>query len=145
VSSTAPDSPPEAPASTTRDEVRVRRTPKYPVFIFGGMILGVIVTFIAVSAAPGRNDDDTPFLQAFGYFVLYGLAIGACVGSLVAILIDAVLSRRAKSIAADRVRAEGVGAEGVAAEGAGAEGVPELEGDEAVEPAPRRDPDELEG
>ena len=71
------------------DEVRVRRAPKYPVFIFGGIIIGIIVTFIAVSVAPGRNDDNTPFLQAFGYFVLYGLAIGACVGSLVAILIDA--------------------------------------------------------
>ena len=102
--STAPDSPPnpEPQVETTRDEVRVRRAPKYPVFIFGGMIVGVIVTFIAVSLAPGRNDDGTPFLQAFGYFALYGLAIGACVGALVAILIDAVLTRRAKNVQTQR-------------------------------------------
>lgn len=144
MSSTAPDSPPEAPASTTRDEVRVRRTPKYPVFIFGGMILGVIVTFIAVSVAPGRNDDDTPFLQAFGYFVLYGLAIGACVGSLVAILIDAVLSRGAKNIEAERVSTEGVPEADVYEEDAVEEEIVEPEPDRTTQPSPRPDPDELQ-
>lgn len=144
MSSTAPDSPPEAPASTTRDEVRVRRTPKYPVFIFGGMILGVIVTFIAVSVAPGRNDDNTPFLQAFGYFVLYGLAIGACVGSLVAILIDAVLSRGAKNIEAERVSAEGVPEADVYEEDAVEEEIIEPEPDRTTQPSPRPDPDELQ-
>jgi hypothetical protein len=144
VSSTAPDSPPEAPASTTRDEVRVRRTPKYPVFIFGGMILGVIVTFIAVSVAPGRNDDNTPFLQAFGYFVLYGLAIGACVGSLVAILIDAVLSRGAKNIEAERVSTEGVPEADVYEEDAVEEEIVEPEPDRTTQPSPRPDPDELQ-
>lgn len=144
MSSTAPDSPPEAPASTTRDEVRVRRTPKYPVFIFGGMILGVIVTFIAVSVAPGRNDDNTPFLQAFGYFVLYGLAIGACVGSLVAILIDAVLSRGAKNIEAERVSAEGVPQADVYEEDAVEDEIFEPEPDRTTQPSPRPDPDELQ-
>lgn len=88
------------------DEVRVRRAPKYPVFIFGGIIIGIIVTFIAVSVAPGRNDDNTPFLQAFGYFVLYGIAIGAAVGSVIAIVIDAISARRARSVATERVTLE---------------------------------------
>lgn len=95
--STAPQSPqqPEPQVSATRDEVRVRRAPKYSVFIFGGIALGIIVTFIAVTVAPG--DDQTPFLQAFGYFVLYGIAVGALLGAIVAVIFDAILSRRARS------------------------------------------------
>lgn len=123
--STAPQSPPapdsgaadpsatpaqqsEPEAWATTDRVRVRRAPKYPVFIFGGIIVGIIVTFIAVALAPGRNDDDTPFLQAFGYFVLYGIAIGACVGSAVAVLADWVSGRRARDVDTERTTVEPV-------------------------------------
>jgi hypothetical protein len=103
--STAPQSPqqPEPQVATTRDEVRVRRAPKYPVFIFGGILVGIVVTFIAVSVAPGRNDDNTPFLQAFGYFVLYGIAIGALFGSIVAVFVDWISGRRARTIQTERV------------------------------------------
>jgi gas vesicle protein len=90
--------------ATTRDEVRVRRAPKYPVFIVGGVIVGVVVTFIAVLVAPGR--DATPFAQAFGYFVLYGIAIGAAVGSVVAVVLDAVSSRRARSVETEKTTVE---------------------------------------
>jgi hypothetical protein len=107
---TPPESEPRGPSAQeierVADEVRVRRAPKYPVFIFGGIIIGIIITFIAVSVAPGRNDDNTPFLQAFGYFVLYGIAIGAAVGSLIAIVIDAISARRARSVATERVTLE---------------------------------------
>lgn len=103
---TAPQSPqqPEPEASTTRDEVRVRRAPKYPVFIFGGIVVGVVATFIAVSVAPGRAA--TPFLQAFGYFVLYGIALGALFGALVAVVFDAVSTRRARSIETERTQVD---------------------------------------
>lgn len=106
--STAPQSPqaPEPEGRTTRDEVRVRRAPKYPVFIFGGIIVGVVVTFIAVSVAPGRDEDPTPFLQAFGYFALYGIAIGACVGSAVAVLADWVSGKRARNVQTERTVVE---------------------------------------
>lgn len=100
--STAPQSPqqPEPQVETTRDEVRVRRSPKYSVFIFGGIIVGVIATFIAVAVAPG--DDQTPFAQAFGYFALYGIAIGALLGAIVAVIFDAVLARRTRSAEGER-------------------------------------------
>jgi MFS family permease len=87
--------------STSRDEVTVRRAPKYGTFILLGVIVGVIVTFIAVSVAPGK--DETPFLQAFGYFVLYGIAIGALLGAVVAVVFDAVYRRRAGSVSAERL------------------------------------------
>ncbi|MCU1527045.1 MAG: hypothetical protein JWP75_808 [Frondihabitans sp.] len=105
--STAPQSPqqPEPQVSATRDEVRVRRAPRYPVFIFGGIIVGVIVTFIAVATAPGK-DDGTPFLQAFGYFVLYSIAIGALFGSLVAVLLDWIGTRRAREAEGERIAVE---------------------------------------
>jgi ABC-type Fe3+-siderophore transport system permease subunit len=104
--STAPQSPqqPEPAASTTRDEVRVRRAPKYPVFIFGGIVVGIVVTFIAVLVAPGAGD--TPFLQAFGYFVLYGIAIGALFGAIVAVVLDAIANRRARSVQTERTTVE---------------------------------------
>jgi MFS family permease len=104
--STAPQSPqqPEPAASTTSDEVRVRRAPKYPVFIFGGIIIGVIVTIIAVAIAPGAGD--VPFLQAFGYFVLYGIVIGALFGAIVAVILDAIANRRARSIETERTIVE---------------------------------------
>lgn len=87
--------------STTRDEVKVRRAPKYGTFILIGVIVGVIVTFIATSVAPG--DDQTPFLQAFGYFALYGIAVGALLGAIVAVVFDAVLRRRASNVPAERL------------------------------------------
>ncbi|BDZ48098.1 hypothetical protein GCM10025867_03390 [Frondihabitans sucicola] len=104
--STAPQSPqqPEPQVETTRDEVRVRRAPKYPVFIFGGIVLGIVATFIAVAVAPGS--DETPFVQAFGYFVLYGIAIGALFGAIVAVIFDAVANRRARSIETERTVVE---------------------------------------
>ncbi|KQQ28742.1 hypothetical protein [Frondihabitans sp. Leaf304] len=104
--STAPDDlpQPEPQVSATRDEVRVRRAPKYPVFIFGGIVVGVVVTLIAVVAAPG--DDQTPFAQVFGYFVLYGIAIGALVGAIVAVILDAILSRRGRSVEGERTVVE---------------------------------------
>ncbi|AMM19125.1 hypothetical protein AX769_01970 [Frondihabitans sp. PAMC 28766] len=109
-------------------------------FIFGGMIVGVIVTFIAVSLAPGRNDDGTPFLQAFGYFVIYGLAIGACVGALVAILIDAVLTRRAKNVETQRTATPAADEAEYGYEGGVADVQPEVA--PAAEAEPRPQPDE---
>lgn len=104
--STAPDEPqqPEPQVSATRDEVRVRRAPKYPVFIFGGILVGVVVTLIAVVIAPG--DDQTPFAQVFGYFVLYGIAVGALVGAVIAVILDAVLSRRGRTAEGERTLVE---------------------------------------
>lgn len=80
----------------------MRRAPRYPVFIFAGVVVGIIVTFIAVVLAPGA-DDGTPFLQAFGYFVLYGIAIGALLGSLVAVAFDAISTRRSRSAEGERI------------------------------------------
>lgn len=104
--SQAPENPqqPEPGASTTRDEVRVRRAPKYPVFIFAGILLGVVATFIAVSLAPG--DDGTSFATAFGYFVLYGIAIGALLGAVVAVILDAIANRRARTVETERTVVE---------------------------------------
>lgn len=89
--------------STSRDEVRVRRAPKYPVFIFGGIGVGIVATFIAVSVAPGAATD--PFAQVFGYFVLYGIALGALFGAVVAVIFDAIATRRAKSVETEKTSA----------------------------------------
>lgn len=82
----------------------MRRAPKYPVFIFGGIIVGVVVTFIAVVLAPG--DPSETFLAVFGYFLLYGIAFGALLGSIVAVIFDAVANRRAREIELERTVVE---------------------------------------
>ena len=73
-------------------------------FIFGGIVVGIVATFIAVLVAPGA--DETPFLQAFGYFVLYGIAIGALFGAIVAVILDAIANRRARSVQTERTSVE---------------------------------------
>jgi len=99
--STAPESP--APASeppSERAEVRIRRVPKYGVFLGLGAILGVIAALIATSL--GDLDPDVGFAATFGYLALWGIAIGLAVGGVVAVIVDAVLRRRARTLVAER-------------------------------------------
>ncbi|GAA4679129.1 hypothetical protein [Frondihabitans cladoniiphilus] len=99
------DAPPAEPVVTaSRNQVQVRRAPKYSVFIFGGIIVGIIATFVALQLEPG--DSGESFLQAFGYFVLYGITFGALLGAIVAVILDAVASRRARSIDSERTTVE---------------------------------------
>jgi hypothetical protein len=78
--------------------VRIRRAPKFLVFIGLGGILGVLVALVSTVYFP--VDPTVGFGATFGYFALYGIVIGVFVGAIVAILLDRLLSRRAKTITA---------------------------------------------
>jgi ABC-type branched-subunit amino acid transport system permease subunit len=86
--------------STTKTEVTIRRAPKFPVFLILGGALGAIVTLVLTMSQPADLNIGYPTL--FGYFLLFGLPAGVVLGALVAILLDMIARRTAKTVTAER-------------------------------------------
>lgn len=102
MSSTEPTQPAgdEVPREvTSRDSVRVRRAPRYPRFIILGAGLGVIATFVATMLFP--IDESIGASRIFGFLLLFGVTAGVVLGSLVAIILDRIATRRAKQLDAE--------------------------------------------
>lgn len=98
------------PAMVVEDRVErlsVRRSPKYSVFFVLGAALGVLVALILTFAFHGTDQtaasgvDYTPG-QVFGFLALIGVAVGATLGGIVALLFDRVLGRRTHEVTVDR-------------------------------------------
>ena len=97
--------PPAEPVEiATHDEVTVRRAPKYPVFLIMGALAGVVVSLIVTSLFPFAEGEGVA--STYGYFSLWGLTFGGAIGSLVAIIVDRVSVKRAKSVTAERSRVD---------------------------------------
>lgn len=96
----AGDPPREPKRVTSEDRVSVRRAPRYPRFIILGAGLGAVVTFIVTALFP--VDPAVGFGALFGYFALVGVAVGAALGALAAVILDAVATRRAQQLDAER-------------------------------------------
>ncbi len=90
--------------SAVEERATIRRAPKVPVFLVLGALLGFVVTLILVSAFP--SDPTIGFPATFGYFLLYGIPAGVVVGGVVAIVLDRVASRRARTVTVERVTAD---------------------------------------
>jgi hypothetical protein len=86
------------------DEVTVRRAPKVFAFLLMGGALGVLASLILTSLFP--FDPGTSPASTYGYFSLWGLTFGAAVGAVVAIVVDRVSLRRAKTLRAERRRVD---------------------------------------
>jgi hypothetical protein len=78
-------------------KVRIRRAPKFSVFVVLGAVVGVLVALILTASFP--IDPTVGFGPIFGYFAIYGFVGGILLGCLVALIFDRVLSRRAKTVA----------------------------------------------
>ena len=98
-SATAPE-PVEPAARVVASRVSIRRAPKVPVFLVLGGAIGAIVTIIVTAAFP--TDPATGFIATVGYFLLYGIPAGVVLGALVAIILDRISVRRAKSVPAEQ-------------------------------------------
>jgi hypothetical protein len=94
----------EAEGTASDDEVTVRRAPKMFAFLLMGGALGVLVSLILTSLFP--FDPGTSPASTYGYFSLWGLTFGAAVGAVVAIVVDRVSLRRAKTLRAERRRVD---------------------------------------
>jgi hypothetical protein len=92
----------EPDESVTR--VRIRRAPKFSVFLVLGALAGILVALILTASFP--VDPKVGFGPVFGYFAIYGFVGGILVGSIVALVFDRVLSRSTKtvSVTVDRLQ-----------------------------------------
>lgn len=109
-----PDSPPVKPEMAaepvTRQQVAVRRSPKFGNFATVGALLGAIAAFVATVSIPrdleyARANGFAEYsqLQIFGFLLLIGLVLGIGIALTVAILLDRRSSRRSRIVEADRV------------------------------------------
>ncbi len=89
---------------TSEDRVTVRRAPRYPRFIIIGAGLGAVVAFVLTVSFP--IDPMVGFGATFGFFALLGVAGGAALSGLVAVVLDGVALRRARSLDAERTIVE---------------------------------------
>lgn len=78
-------------------DVRIRRAPKFSVFLVLGALVGIFVALILTASFP--IDPKVGFGPVFGYFAIYGFVGGLLVGALLALVLDRILSRRAKTVA----------------------------------------------
>ena len=84
----------------SRSEVSIRRAPKIAVFLILGAVVGLLVTLILTSLFP--SDPAVGFFASFAYFCLYGIPAGVALGALVALVLDVVSSRRARTVTVER-------------------------------------------
>lgn len=89
------------PASPeTSQPVVVRRAPKYGVFLSLGTMAGVVLALVAAQA--GQPPSGFSDASIWGFFALFGGALGLSAGAVVALILDRLLSRRARTVRAER-------------------------------------------
>lgn len=94
------------------ETARVRRSPRYAVFLVVGALLGILVAAILTFAVgDGVDKSATTEItyttgQVFGFLALVGVAVGLAVGGIVALLLDRSFSRRTREVRVDRERVE---------------------------------------
>ncbi len=94
----------ESQGTVSPDEVRIRRAPRVPIFLVLGAVLGAVVTLIITASRP--VDPSVGFGALYGYFLLYGVPAGLVVGGVVAVVLDRVASRRARTVMLERESVE---------------------------------------
>lgn len=80
-------------------DVQVRRAPKYGAFMIVGGMLGFLVTLILTSQQ--QPDPNVGFGALLAYFSLFGVPAGVALGAAVAIVLDVISRRRAKTVAVE--------------------------------------------
>lgn len=100
---------PRATIHERTETVRLRRAPKYGVFIGLGAALGILAAMILTfvydgTAGPTASGVQYSQSQVFGFLVLIGVTVGVVLGGLVALVFDRVLGRRAHDVTVDYQR-----------------------------------------
>lgn len=80
----------------SESEVSIRRAPKIGVFLVLGAVLGAVVTLILTSLFPANPA--VGFLASYAYFCLFGIPAGLLLGAVVALVLDAVSTRRTRTV-----------------------------------------------
>ncbi|MEV7694434.1 potassium transporter Trk [Microbacterium sp. NPDC089189] len=100
---------PETPriiTDETSETVRVRRAPKYSVFLVLGGALGILAAMILTFTFTGTEEPSAAGvqysqMQVFGFLALIGVVVGIVVGGVVALLFDRAFARRAREVAVE--------------------------------------------
>lgn len=101
------------PTATVRESVesvRMRRAPKYGVFLVLGALAGILVAMILTFAFTGTSDTSPNTgahysnVQVFGFVALVCAPIGMVLGAVVALILDRLLRRRAREVRVDHKR-----------------------------------------
>ncbi|MCR2828534.1 potassium transporter Trk [Microbacterium sp. zg.Y909] len=87
------------------ETARVRRSPKFAVFIGFGAALGLLAALI-LTFAFGSGDTEQSAntgvvyspTQVFGFLALFAVPIGIAIGGIVAVVLDRVLAGRARDV-----------------------------------------------
>lgn len=105
--------PPREHIEVVEDQLergRVRRAPKYSVFLVLGAALGVLIAAILTFAFNG-SDVASPNTglqyspgQVFGFLALICGTAGLALGGVIALVLDRVLARRAHDVTLDHER-----------------------------------------
>ena len=89
------------------ETMRVRRAPKFSVFLLVGAALGVIVAMILTFTFNGTEDvsPNTGLVysqgQVFGFMCLVCIPVGLALGAGVALILDRRSSRRTREVTVD--------------------------------------------
>lgn len=85
-------------ATATGDvqQVRVRKAPKYGTFVILGGLLGAIAAIVVGAGNPVTDEFDAGQVVAFLAMVFVGIGLG--MGALVALILDRLLARRARTL-----------------------------------------------
>jgi hypothetical protein len=94
----------QEPQDEVTGEARIRRAPRIGRFLFLGAAVGLIGTLILTSLYPA--DPNVGFAALFGYFALYGVPIGVALGAVLALVLDRLSVRRARTVTVERERIE---------------------------------------
>jgi hypothetical protein len=84
-----------------RTEVSIRRAPKLSTFLAVGVLVGFLAALILTSLFPA--DPKVGYAATLGFFSLFGVAIGAALGAVVALVLDRRASRRARTVVAGKL------------------------------------------
>ena len=84
----------------SESEVSIRRAPRIGIFLMFGAMLGVLATLVLTSLF--SPDPKVGFIATFAYFCLYGIPAGVALGGLVALILDRVSIRRARTVTVAR-------------------------------------------
>lgn len=88
--------------------VTVRRSPRYFNFMLLGAIVGAILALVLTVTFP--ENDEFGQAQVFGFLLLAGVTLGVTLGCVVALILDRVIGRTARTAVADRLQANVSGA-----------------------------------
>lgn len=80
----------------SESEVSIRRAPKIGAFLVVGALAGALGTLVATSLFPA--DPAVGFLASYAYFCLFGIPAGVVLAAAIALPLDLVSRRRARTV-----------------------------------------------